>query len=98
MVGVDSFTCGKVVGPATFNSKSAWQPVFRASLRAQSPPPATTLLRSERFVSHIYSLSRSYSPPSFGMDVSADAGRTYSPSSYCPFALSHEIEDMPLYF
>ena len=72
MVGIDSFTRGKVVGLATFHRKS----ISRVSLHSvlvHSHPAIITHLCPEPLVSYISFVSRCYSAPSFGMET-ASAG------------------------
>ena len=69
MVGLHSFTCGKVTCSATFYRKSARQSILlsRAPLHGRPSPAATTHLSPEPSLSYISS-----------MDASAGAGRTLS--------------------
>ncbi len=74
MVGVDSFTYGKVVSSATLSHrKSVWHftLISRVSLHCLPPYTATTYLCLERLVPYRRSISRCYNP---SMDTSATAG------------------------
>ena len=77
MVGIDPF---KVIGSATSYSRSAWKSIRTSPSSLHGRPSAaaaTTFLLLEPLVSYIFSFSRYYSAPSFGMDASASAGRTF---------------------
>ena len=87
MVGVDSFAGGKVIGSATSYSRSAWKSIQTSPSSLHGRPSAaaaaTSFLLLEPLVSYIFPFSRYYSAPTFRMDASVGAGRTFS-RDYAP--------------